>query len=131
MKPIDVINEVFFASAYMFLLKMRYEDNLSFDIHIDKQYENCYLPPMAIQMLIENAVKHNEISVRRPLNISIYAEGEELIVSNPVQSKLTASCGTDIGLANLMKRYYLLYKREIQITESDNFIVRIPLIPNA
>lgn len=130
-KSVLLKDEMDFASAYMFLLKMRYEDNLSFDIRIDKQYENYYLPPMAVQMLIENAVKHNEISVRRPLNISIYTEGEELIVSNPVQSKLTASCGTGIGLANLVKRYYLLYKREIQITESDNFIVRIPLIPNA
>ena len=107
---------------------MRFEDNLSFDIGIDNKYGNYYLPPMAVQMLIENAVKHNEISDKRPLNIRIYTEGEELIVTNPVQPKLTATTGTGIGLANLAKRYYLLYKREIQISENEQFTIRIPLI---
>ena len=74
---------------------------------------------MAVQMLIENAVKHNEISDRHPLNIRIYTEEEELIVTNPVQPKLTATTGTGIGLANLAKRYHLLYKREIQISENE------------
>ena len=107
---------------------MRFEDNLSFDICIDNKYANYYLPPMAVQMLIENAVKHNEISDRHPLNIRIYTEGEELIVTNPVQPKLTATIGTGIGLANLAKRYHLLYKREIQISENEQFTIRIPLI---
>lgn len=80
-----------FVSAYIFLLKMRFEDNLSFDIRIDKQYDDHRLPPMAVQMLIENAVKHNEISDRRPLSIRVYTEGEELVVTNPVQPKLTAT----------------------------------------
>lgn len=123
-------DEMNFVSAYIFLLKMRFEENLSFSTHIDKRLENYRLPPMAIQMLIENAVKHNEISNRRPLNIRIYTEEEDLIVSNPVQPKLTASSGTGIGLANLAKRYHLLFKREIQITENEQFTVRIPLIPN-
>lgn len=130
-KGVLLKEEMDFVSAYMFLLEMRYEDNLSFDIQIDRTYENYSVPPMSVQMLIENAVKHNEISTRRPLHIGIRTEGEEVIVSNPVQPKLTASSGTGIGLANLAKRYYLLYKREIQITESENFIVRIPLIPTA
>ena len=119
-----------FVSAYIFLLKMRFEDNLFFDIRIDKRYESYLLPPMAVQMLIENAVKHNEISNRRPLTIRICTESDRLIVSNPVQPKLTASAGTGIGLANLAKRYTLLYKQEIQITENENFTVCIPLISN-
>ena len=129
-KSVCVKDEIEFVSAYIFLLKMRFEDNLSFDICIDNKYANYYLPPMAVQMLIENAVKHNEISDRHPLNIRIYTEGEELIVTNPVQPKLTATIGTGIGLANLAKRYYLLYKREIQISENEQFTIRIPLIPS-
>lgn len=127
-KSVFLKDEIEFVSAYIFLLKMRFEDNLSFDIGIDNKYGNYYLPPMAVQMLIENAVKHNEISDKRPLNIRIYTEGEELIVTNPVQPKLTATTGTGIGLANLAKRYYLLYKREIQISENEQFTIRIPLI---
>lgn len=128
-KSVSLHDEIDFVSAYIFLMKMRFEDNLLFDIHIDRQFENHRLPPMAVQMLIENAVKHNEISNRRPLTIRIYTEGEEVVVSNPVQPKLTATSGTGVGLANLAKRYRLLYKREIQITENEEFTVRIPLMP--
>ena len=130
-KSVFLKDEIEFVSAYIFLLKMRFEDNLSFDICIDNKYANYYLPPMAVQMLIENAVKHNEISDRHPLNIRIYTEEEELIVTNPVQPKLTATTGTGIGLANLAKRYHLLYKREIQISENEQFTIRIPLISSA
>ena len=126
-KSVTLRDEMEFVSAYIFLLKMRFEDNLSFDIRIDKQYDDHRLPPMAVQMLIENAVKHNEISDRRPLSIRVYTEGEELVVTNPVQPKLTATAGTGVGLANLAKRYHLLYKCEIQITENKYFTVRIPI----
>ena len=116
-------------AAYIFLLKMRFEDNLQFEIDIECNLEDYFLPPMSIQMLIENAVKHNEISNRRPLTITIVTDPEgSLSVSNPIQPKLTAATGTGIGLANLDKRYHLLFRQEIQITEDSNFTVRIPLI---
>lgn len=121
--------EMEFVSAYIFLLKMRYEENLTFDIHIDKALEECYLPPMAVQVLIENAVKHNEISNRRPLTIRVATDAIcGLSVSNPLQPKLTTTAGTGIGLANLAKRYQLLFREEITITEDKDFTVRIPLI---
>lgn len=106
---------------------MRFEDNLQFEIDIECNLEDYFLPPMSIQMLIENAVKHNEISNRRPLTITIVTDPEgSLSVSNPIQPKLTAATGTGIGLANLDKRYHLLFRQEIQITEDSNFTVRIP-----
>lgn len=121
--------EMNFVSAYIFLLKMRYEDNLIFDIQIDKELEEYYLPPMSVQVLIENAVKHNEISNRHPLNIRIATDDScGLFVSNPLQPKLTTTAGTGIGLANLSKRYQLLFRQDILITEDKNFTVRIPLI---
>ncbi len=121
--------EMDFVTAYIFLLKMRYEDNLIFDIQINKGLEEYYLPPMSIQMLIENAVKHNEISNRHPLVIHIATDAAcGLYVSNPLQPKLTATAGTGIGLANLAKRYQLLFRQEILITEDKDFTVRIPLI---
>ena len=84
---------------------------------------------MSVQLLIENAVKHNEISNRHPLVIQIYTQGKRLTVSNPVQPKLTASGGMRIGLSNLAKRYHLLFKEEIEVRkENKTFLVTIPLI---
>lgn len=124
-------DEMQFVSAYAFLLKMRYEDNLNFDLHIDKTQAAFYLPPMSIQILVENAVKHNEISNRKPLTIKIFTDAEQHVtVSNTLQPKLTTSTGTGIGLANLAKRYRLLLHKEIQITENNDFTVRIPLTPH-
>lgn len=129
-QSVTLREEMEFVSAYIFLLKMRYEDNLLFDIRIDEASESRILPPMSVQLLIENAVKHNEISNRRPLTIRIYdEEGSRLVVSNPIQHKLTASRGTGIGLANLSKRYLLLFEQEIEVKEGNNtFVVSIPLI---
>ncbi len=121
--------EMAFVDAYNFLLKMRYEDNLKFDIQINAETEALQLPPMSVQLLIENAVKHNEISNRHPLVIEIRATGNQLTVSNPIRRKKTASGGLQIGLPNLAKRYNLLFKKEIVVREKEQtFIVTIPLI---
>lgn len=128
-QSVTLREEMDFARAYIFLLKMRYEENLTFDIRVDEAMEKCLLPPMSVQLLIENAVKHNEISNRRPLVIRVEAVAGRLTVSNPVQPKLTSSAGTRIGLANLAKRYSLLFKKEIEVKEEhEHFIVTIPLI---
>ena len=128
-QSVSLREEMDFASAYIFLLKMRFENNLQFDIQINKSFETYHLPPMAVQVLIENAVKHNEISNRKPLTIHVSTDTEGyLSVSNPIQSKWTATPGTGIGLVNLAKRYHLLFKQDIQITEDKEFTVRIPLI---
>jgi LytS/YehU family sensor histidine kinase len=128
-QSVSLREEMEFASAYIFLLKMRFENNLQFDIQIGKSFEDYRLPPMAVQVLIENAVKHNEISDRKPLTIHISTDSEGyLSVSNDIQPKRTAASGTGIGLVNLAKRYRLLFKQDIQITEDKEFTVCIPLI---
>ena len=128
-QSVSLREEMEFASAYIFLLKMRFENNLQFDIQIGKSFEDYRLPPMAVQVLIENAVKHNEISDRKPLTIHISTDSEGyLSVSNDIQPKWTATPGTGIGLANLAKRYRLLFKQDIQVTEDKEFTVCIPLI---
>jgi hypothetical protein len=130
-KSITLGEEMNFVSSYNFLLLKRFEDNLIFDININPIYDKYFVPPMAIYLLVENAVKHNEISSKRPLKISIYTtDNNEITVSNPIQPKLTSTSGTGIGLANLSKRYKLLFQKEISIVENTNFSVTIPLIPN-
>lgn len=122
--------ELEFINGYTFLLEMRYEDNLAFGIETDKRFNNYLLPPMSLQVLIENAVKHNEISDRHPLKVSVTTtEDAVLHVSNPIQPKLTSSSGTGIGLDNLIKRYRLLFDKDITIDNTENiFCVSIPLI---
>jgi len=122
--------ELSFTESFTFLLAMRYEDNLIFDIQTDKKWNYYLLPPMSLQVLIENAVKHNEISNRNPLKVTIKSsENGVLSVCNPIQPKLTETTGTGIGLDNLVKRYRLLFNKEIVIEKRDNkFCVNIPLI---
>lgn len=127
--------EMNFVDAYIFLMKMRYEDNLQFVIAVDAECMDYALPPLSIQTLVENAIKHNEISNRHPLTIEIrtvFISGEKeatLCIDNNLQPRRTASSGTGIGLANLSKRYELLFGKEIQITEANGkFSVCIPLI---
>lgn len=127
-KSVSLREEMEFVEAYIFLLKMRYEDNLQFNLDIAEDAEVLQVPPLAVQLLIENAVKHNEISNRKPFTVSIQSGKEKLSVSNPIQSKLTKSKGTGIGLDNLAKRYKLLFKKDIDIKEENGiFTVTIPL----
>ncbi len=126
---VTLAEEMDFVHAYLYLLKMRYEENLNFDIRISSDALQKKLPPMAVQMLVENAVKHNEISRRHPLTVAISTSGDWITVENRIQPKLTGNTRTRIGLDNLAKRYRLLFKPEIVVKEENScFIVRLPLI---
>ncbi|MEG2573914.1 MAG: histidine kinase, partial [Bacteroides sp.] len=130
-QSVSLREEMNFVEAYIFLMKMRYEENLEFKIHIHENLYEYRLPPLSIQMLVENAIKHNEISNRKPLTISIETNDEKAIlsVSNLIQPKRTTSPGTGIGLINLSKRFRLLFKCDIFIAkENGRFCVQLPLI---
>lgn len=129
-KTVSLRDEMEFTDSYLFLIKMRYGANLTVTTAIPEKYMSMELPPLTIQTLLENAVKHNEISNRKPFIINIQSnENAELIIRNPIQSKLTPEEGTGIGLTNLSKQFQILGEREIQfIQENNEFIVRIPLI---
>lgn len=128
---VDLEQELSYTQAYIHLQKTRYEDNLNFNIQISDRALRKYLPPMSLQLLIENAIKHNQVSSKKPLEISIYSENDEqLVVSNFLQPKFNGDHiqETGIGLVNLDKRYNLLFNKHIIIEKSSNlFLVRIPL----
>lgn len=129
-RTVTLSEEMEFANSYLFLIKIRYDTNLIVKTEIDEKLKGLLLPPLTIQTLLENVVKHNEISKRNPLTIVIQtAENEILVVSNRIQEKLTPELGTGIGLTNLAKQFQLLGEREIQITHDNNeFKVEVPLI---
>lgn len=129
-REVCLSEELEFIEAYTFLLQMRYEENLVFEFNIDGRFNSYVLPPMSLQLLIENAVKHNEISSRKPLKVSVRTDDNgNLSVCNPIQKKIMGSSGTGIGLDNLTRRYKLLYDRDVNVTASEGrFCVTIPLI---
>ena len=127
-----VENELRFLEAYRYLLEIRYAGKLHIDVAVGKEFYGCEIPPLSIQPLIENAVKHNTITSSRPLTVSITTEGESIVVSNPIHPKLQAEESTGIGLANLSSRYKLIVGRKIEvINDGVKFVVKLPIIRNA
>ncbi len=127
---VSLEEELDFAKSYVFLLQMRYPDNLSVEFDIEEHYLSTHIAPLTLQMLIENAIKHNEVSRKRPLTISIYVDRESsIIVENNLQIKSSLGESTKTGLSNIRKRYNILADREIMITNSDSiFRVSVPII---
>ncbi len=118
------------ARSYIFLIKMRFNTSLQVEFNIHERYKYYRLPPLAIQTLLENAVKHNEISKRNPLAITILTtDKDSLVVTNTIREKISIEPGTGIGLSNLSKQYKLLCGKDILISKMNNdFRVEIPLL---
>lgn len=127
---VSLKEEMDFMESYLYLIRMRYDTNLLISSNIDESFLVLKLPPLTIQTLVENAIKHNEISKRKPLAIEIGTTAQEsLYVRNIIQKKYTEDSGTGIGLTNLSKQFLLLVGKDIAITKSDEFfMVEIPLI---
>lgn len=127
---VSLSEEIEFVKSYLYLLRMRYPDNLSVEFKINYQYMDLTIPPLTLQMLAENAIKHNVVSKARPLKIEIYIEnGKSVIVKNNLQPKDSLDKSTKTGLENIRKRYSILGQKEVDIiTSATNFMVAVPLI---
>lgn len=126
---VTVKEELSFLEHYLFLLEMRHKSAILIEKDLEKVDLNTQIPPMSLQVLIENAVKHNLFSKDDPLTISIYADKDNLIqVSNKKSTKKQKANSTGIGLSNLSKRLKLLVGTGLTIVEDDDsFKVSIPL----
>ena len=120
--------ELEFAEAYIYLFKIRYEDKLFFDIDIDKKYKTWMLPALSLQPLIGNAVKHNTITTKNPLSVTIRVVDGVLEIENPKHPKLDTEPSTGIGLSNLSSRWEIVIGKPIEVVEDEKrFMVRLPL----
>lgn len=123
-------NELTFIKSYTYLLKIRFDENIIFKFNISEDKLGNYIPPMALQMLVENAIKHNEISSEKPLTVSVTIEHEMLVVSNNLQLRSSSEPSSKTGLKNIRDRYKHFTERTIEAMEGANsFIVKIPLLP--
>ncbi len=127
---VQLKEELNFVKSYLFLLRMRYPDNLNFTFNIDEKFYSMTIPPLTLQMLVENAIKHNIVSKSKPLHIDIYMDkGKSVVVKNNLQKKTSAEASTKTGLENIRKRYRILGNKEIDVmTSASNFMVAVPLI---
>jgi len=127
-----VENEVKFINSYYQLLKTRYGDGLNMNIEIDKRYYPYLLPSLSLQLLVENAVKHNIVSKQQPLMVEIFtAAGNKMVVNNNLQKKQQKEKSTNIGINNIRSKYALMKQKGFQVVEGEkNFMVVLPLIWN-
>jgi len=123
-------SEMQFIQSYFHMLKTRWAEGLELEIRIDERFLNYQIPPLTLQMLVENAVKHNAIIKNCPLKILIMTTNSgKLIVSNNLQRKNRLVSSNKVGLNNIVNKYRLMKKEEISVRDDGKeFAVAIPLI---
>jgi len=130
-KSIPLKDELDVLRAYAFLLQTRFGDNIDIDINVPNEKLNKRIVPLSLQILMENAIKHNIVSSEKPLKVNVFAENGNLLVKNNLQKKNQVNESTGIGLENIRNRCRLLGNGEVKVTESGtSFTVSIPLIEN-
>ncbi|HEY9124424.1 MAG TPA: histidine kinase [Bacteroidales bacterium] len=127
---VSLAEELAFVKSYLYLQEVRFGFGLKVKYDIDKTYINCVVPPLAVQIPAENALKHNVVSKERPLLLEIFTENNFLVIKNNLQKKqVTEVESTRMGIANLKERYSLLSGLALEIIETnEHFIVKIPLL---
>lgn len=126
---ISLAEEWEFMEAYLFLVKIRFEEGLRLELHIPDEARSRMIPPMTLQLLVENALKHNVVSAIKPLKLTIKVEGDYLVVENNLQPKLSPEPSTKTGLENIKTRYAMMTSRPLKIdSDSEKFTVSIPLL---
>ncbi len=126
---VELSRELDFVNSYYFLQKVRYNENFTIQYNIDDKFLNFMVPPLSLQLLLENAVKHNIISDKKPLVVQMYTEDEYLIIKNNFQKRDEPVNSSKVGLENLRNRYKLLTMLEpLFIVENDFFVAKIPML---
>ncbi|QTD37813.1 2TM domain-containing protein [Polaribacter batillariae] len=126
---VSIEEELKFAKTYMELLGMRFEDAVKFNIPDKINNNELKIVPLSLQLLLENAVKHNVVSTSKPLTVTIYQEGNYLIIENNINAKEAIGKSTKVGLQNIADRYGLITQKSVKIeNNSKTFKVSLPLL---
>jgi len=121
--------ELEFMRSYLFLQQIRYGENLTYAVDINADLLEMFLPPLSLQVVLENAMKHNIINESKPLHIEISTEELTLVVKNNIQPKISKGVSTGLGLKNIIKRYALISDLVPEFKVVTNYyIARLPLI---
>jgi LytS/YehU family sensor histidine kinase len=128
-----VASELAFIGSYFHLLTIRFGAAISLEVNVSDALLSRQLPPLTLQLLVENAVKHNVVRISKPLKIEILSlEDGRLLVRNNLQRKNTPVASNHVGLSNIAAKYRLLAAQEIEVADTDGFFsVRVPLLAEA
>jgi LytS/YehU family sensor histidine kinase len=126
----SVSDELSFLNSYLYILNQRFESSLRVFIHIPNEFMEYLIPPLSLQLLVENAIKHNALSPEQPLEIRIeVSAGQEIVVTNNYRPKKVPVDSTGMGLQNINDRFKLLFNKPVEVNKTDKaFTVKIPLI---
>ena len=129
-EQVSLKTELDFIESYTFLLNIRFDDRLQVVINVPEAARTRYqIAPLTLQLLVENAVKHNQMSDEDPLTVTVALVGETLRVSNPIQLRPSSGDSTGMGLQNISSRYRLLTDQPVRVGEHNgDFVVIIPLL---
>jgi len=128
-KIVPLKDELAFLDSYTYLLRTRFNENLLIENRISDRSDIIMVAPASLQMLIENAIKHNVASKKQPLKIILEKQEDYIVVSNSLQKKETEAESTKIGLSNIVNRYKLLSDRPVIVERTQtHFIVKIPVL---
>lgn len=126
---VSLREELEFVKSYYYLLQVRFENNLKLEINIPKNLLDSPIPPLTLQMLIENAVKHNQINRENPLLVYLSAkDNTHLLITNTKTSASTNPISTKVGLENIRKRYSFFTKQAIEIRNDAKYTVQLPVL---
>ncbi|OIQ17263.1 MAG: histidine kinase [Flavobacterium sp. MedPE-SWcel] len=126
---VSVEEELAFAKTYMNLLKMRFENSISFEMPQMTLDTETKVVPLSLQLLLENTIKHNIVSQQKPLHIKIFEEGDYLVVQNDFRKKEVLQGRKGVGLQNIISRYAIITKREVIVEQTeDYFTVKLPIL---
>ncbi|CAM3662938.1 2TM domain-containing protein [Flavobacterium gelidilacus] len=126
---VTVAEELAFAKTYMNLLKMRFEDSITYEVPENFNDEDAKVVPLSLQLLLENCIKHNIVSEKKPLHIKISIKNNELIVENNKQKKEVLQDRRGVGLQNIVSRYAILTKRNVLVEDTDAYFrIKLPIL---
>jgi two-component system LytT family sensor kinase len=126
---VSLREELEFVKSYYYLLQVRFENNLKLEINIPKNLLDSPIPPLTLQMLIENAVKHNQIDRENHLMVYLSAkDNTHLLITNTKTTEATNFVSTKVGLENIRKRYSFFTKQTIEIRNNDKYTVQLPVL---
>jgi sensor histidine kinase YesM len=126
---IQVTDEMEIVKAFLFLQNARFEGGFTFTNTLDERVQHTLIPPFTLQLLVENCIKHNVVSLEKPLHIRLYNEGDKIVLENPVQLKTGDHHSLGVGLENVSLRYKHLLDQQIEIVNDNRlFQIKLPLI---
>ena len=129
-QPVSTLNkELDFMRSYLYLQQMRHGEDLTWSVNIPAGILDRVLPPLSLQVVLENALKHNIVNEAKPLQIEIFAHDNSLVVRNRLQPKISKGVSTGLGLKNLVKRYALISDlTPVFAIENNHYVATLPLI---